>query len=169
MAAPDLSTIANVATAATVLTALVFGVLQMRQNAAQRREFAAVDALNKMLSPEFLASLDAILQLPDDARPEQMRDDVPLRRAFLLVDYTIEAVGVMVHERMVPLLVLDRMIGGVVRIGWKKVRPFVEAERHRVGRPNPGEWWQWLVERMQEHPAPGKAEGAHIAFRAWRS
>jgi hypothetical protein len=30
-----------------------------------------------------------------------------------------------------------------------------------------GEWFQWLAERMEQYPAPGKAQGAAAAFRDW--
>jgi hypothetical protein len=31
-----------------------------------------------------------------------------------------------------------------------------------------GEWFQWLAEQLEAHPAPGKAEGAHLVFKDWR-
>jgi len=31
-----------------------------------------------------------------------------------------------------------------------------------------GEWFQWLAERIDEYPAPGKDVGAPIAFKDWK-
>ena len=31
-----------------------------------------------------------------------------------------------------------------------------------------GEWYQWLAERIDEYPAPGKTVGAPVAFKDWR-
>lgn len=31
-----------------------------------------------------------------------------------------------------------------------------------------GEWFQWLAERMDENPAKGKSQRAHLFHRSWR-
>lgn len=164
----DLATLANVATAVAVFAALVFGILQIRQMAGQRRETTSIELINKLLTPEFIAGLDLILQLPPASSPARIRGDPALRLAVLHVDFTYETAGVLVYERMVPLHVVDRMTGGMLRAGWERVRPYIEEERRLQGRENPGEWWQWLYERVKDDPAPGKEQGAHVAFSAWR-
>lgn len=161
--------IGGIATAIAVVIALVFGIAQVRLQAAQRRDLAAAEVVAPMLTPEFLAAFDRVVQLPDDADPGLFRDDEALRRALLQVDFTFETAGAMVHARILPLHEVDRMIGGAVRLSWRKARRYVEVERERLGSPSRGEWWQWLVERMNEDPAPGKEEGAHVAFREWRA
>lgn len=160
--------IGGIATAIAVLIALVFGVVQVRLQAAQRRDLATAEVLSAMLTPEFLSAIDMLLELPDDAAPAAFRDDPALRRALLQVDFTFETAGAMVHARTLPLHEVDRLIGGVVRETWRKARRYVVEERERRSSPTRAEWWQWLVERMEEDPAPGKREGAHVAFRGWR-
>ena len=71
----------------------------------------------------------------------------------------------MVFERVVDHRLLDRMVGGAVRGTWRRLRRWVEAEREESRIPNVGEWWQWLYERLEADPDPGKARGAHIAYR----
>ena len=61
--------------------------------------------------------------------------------------------------------VMDRIGGGVVRGTWRRLHGWVEAERVAMRTPNVGEWWQWLYERMEANPAPGKAAGAYVSFK----
>lgn len=80
----------------------------------------------------------------------------------------MEAAGLRVFECVLPLHLVDRQMGGMARVDWRKVRRYVEAER-ASGYVNVGEWWQWLVERMELDPTPGKTRGTHVAFRDWRA
>lgn len=160
--------IGGLATAVAVVIAIVFGVQQLRETKGQRLQAAATATIANWLDPAFIAGFDRLLALPDDADPETIRRDEALRHAVLKVDFAIEGVGVLVFERAVGLHAADHWMGGVVRTGWRKVRRYVEAERTRLGSASVGEWWQWLADRMEEDPAPGKREGAHVAFRTWR-
>jgi hypothetical protein len=83
----------------------------------------------------------------------------------LAVDSACEMWGCMVYENVVDQRMLDRMVGGVVRATWRRLRRWVEAERTASRSPNVGEWWQWLYERLEADPEPGKARGAHLAYR----
>lgn len=168
MVAVDVGTIASVATALAVVVALVFGVLQVRLQSGQRRDLAQAEMLRGMLTPQFLAAVDLIQNVADDAPVEVFLHDAELRRAFYLLDFNFEAVGWMVHEGVLPLHSVDALFGGIVRLAWRKGRRFVEHDRASTGAPSRGEWTQWLYERMEEDPAPGKREGAHVAFREWR-
>jgi hypothetical protein len=62
---------------------------------------------------------------------------------------------------------VDHLCGGYVRASWKRVRPIVLAQRENVG-PMFGEWYEWLANRIDQFPAPGKDVGAPVAFKDWR-
>lgn len=158
--------IGGIATAIAVIIAVAFGLAQIRESARQRRDVVATQLLSSMLTPEFLAAYDRVVRLADDTPAVTIRDDPATRHAVLVLDFTLEEVGAMVFERILPLHFVDRQIGGMARATWRKARGFVEDERTRANA-NFGEWWQWVVERMDEDPAPGKREGAHVAFRDW--
>ncbi len=72
----------------------------------------------------------------------------------------------MVFEGVVDLRQVDRMVGGLVRLTWRRLRRWVESERET--NPNTAEWWQWLYERLEADPDPSKALGAHVAYRGRR-
>lgn len=158
--------IGGIATALAVLVAVAFGFVQARQIERSRREAANVAALYSFLEPHVIDSLPKLLALPDDAPAD--RFDVELQRAFFSFGFAMEAAGLHVFNRALPLHLVDRQMGGMARIVWRKVRRYVEAERAK-GYVHAGEWWHWLVDRMDADPAPGKAQGAYAAFRDWRA
>jgi hypothetical protein len=57
----DLATIANIATALTVLTGVVFGLIEARRARQERAAFSAVQAI---LTPEWMSSMIMVHGIP---------------------------------------------------------------------------------------------------------
>ena len=106
-----------------------------------------------------------ILKLPDDADPQVIRSDPALLEAAMLVYFACEMWGSIVFEGVVDLHTLDRMVGGWVRSTWVRLRRWIASERIDNRSPNVGEWWQWLYDRFEADPDPGKALGAQVTHR----
>ncbi|MEA3167029.1 MAG: hypothetical protein QOJ26_1913 [Thermoplasmata archaeon] len=164
-----LDTIAALSTALAVVTALAFGIVQVRHQNQRRREELALDALHAVLAPDVLSAVQIVLDLPDGVgQKELVKQPADVRAAIATVDFNLEAIGWMVHRRMVDLHDLDDLMGGVVRALWAKLAGLASERRASLGRPNDLEWLQWLAERMAEDPSPGKAQGAHVTHADWR-
>jgi len=50
----------------------------------------------------------------------------------------VEGIGYSVFARIVPLSVVDDLLGGTVRVAFRKMRPYTEFERKRRARKKPG-------------------------------
>jgi hypothetical protein len=164
----DLDTAANLATTVAVMIGIIFGLAELRRAVRDRRDQAAFDIVRTVQTQEVRRSVGRILKLPDDADPELIRRDPQLLEAALAVDSACEMWGSMVFEGVVDLHTLDRMVGGWIRGTWRRLRRWVEAERVDNRNPNVGEWWEWIYDRLQADPDPGKALGAHLAYRNWK-
>lgn len=166
----ELNLIANATTATAVAAGLVFAVFQLRHNERRRREEAAMAFLQARIDPTAVRALDVVYALADGITPSQMEALGPEVVSAANVVYTmVENLGYMVFHRIVPLEVADEMVGGLVRTSWRKLKPWVEQKRRSTGSPHPGEWFEWLHDRLEEHPGAGAAQGAHVAFRSWRA
>jgi hypothetical protein len=163
--AVDLDTAANLATTLAVVIGVVFGLVELRRAVRDRRDQAAFDVVRTVQTQDVRRAVGRILTLPDDADPEVVRGDPQLLEAALAVDSACEMWGSMVFEDVVDLHTLDRMVGGWIRGTWRRLNRWVQAERIDSRNPNVGEWWQWVFERLQANPDPGKALGAHVAYR----
>ncbi len=86
------------------------------------------------------------------------------------IGITLEAIGYSVFARIVPLSIVDDLIGGTIRVAWQKLRPFIEFERQRAGSQKSWEWFQWLAEQVQRHSRSKTSLqiGAPIAYRDWK-
>jgi hypothetical protein len=165
----DLGTIANVATAAAVLVGLVFGIIEVERGRRERAERAALEVVHAMMTPEWIGTVQ-LLAAPEALPAVSLEADAELLKAARSVVVILETLGYSVFLRVVPLHVVDELMGGVVRISWRKLKPWVEHERARSGSQKTWEWFQWLAERLDEHGGriTSLAVGAQQAFRNWR-
>lgn len=161
----DIATVVNIVSGIAVVAGVVFAVVQLRQANRERRDAAAVTIVGTVQTQEVRQAVRLILDLPERVDPEIVRSDTALLDAALAVDSACEMWGSMVYEGVVDHRLLDRMVGGWVRGTWARLSLWVETERAKLDNPNVGEWWQWLVEVLENDPDPGKQLGAHVAYR----
>jgi len=166
----DLATIANVATALTVLTGVIFGLIEAQRARRARQDRAALAAVQTLLTSEWMRSMIVVHSIPDGQTAAEIEVDPRVLQAVHAVAITLEGLGYAVYARIVPLQVAADLVGGTVRLAWRKLRPYVEEERRRSGSQKSFEWFQWLATQLERH-SPGKTDleiGAHEAYRDWK-
>ena len=163
----DLADIGPIASALAVLVAVTFGSLTLYQWRRTRFLASAAELVHIIQMPEFTRSIGLIMELPEAAEPNRIRLSPELVTAVYSVSHMFESLGVLVYHRLLPLSLVDDLIGGYVRSSWRRVRPYVESRRGELGI-SLCEWYQWLAERIEAYPAPGKAAGAHVTHRDWK-
>lgn len=159
------SDVANIVTAVAVLLGIPFALLQLHHANRTRRDLAAVDVVHTVQTQEVRRAVERVFRLPVDADPQMIRDDPALLDAALAIDSACEMWGCMVFERVVDHRMLDRMVGGWVRGGWRRLHRWVESERAIKQNQNIAEWWQWLYELLEREGDSSKAQGAHLTYR----
>jgi hypothetical protein len=158
--------ISQIVAAATLVCGTVFGLLQLYEYRQQRREAVALDLLSKFMGPEFSAAMIAITSLPEEVTVESIRQAGPeFERAANIMCTNFEAMGIMVHRRIAPFPLVMDMIGGLVVVVWRRLRPWIEAVRVETHNPSDSEWFQWLAEQCERNAS--KKEPAHIQHRGW--
>src|SRR5207244_8339536 len=166
----DLSTIANIATALTVITGVGFGLIEAQRSRRAREERAAYAAVQALLSPEWMRSMIIVHSIPDGSSALAIEANADVLRAAHSVGVILEGLGYSIYARIVPLRVAADLVGGTVRLAWRKLEPYVEEERRRSGSQKTFEWFQWLAIQLERH-SPGKTNlqvGAQEAYRDWR-
>jgi hypothetical protein len=166
----DLATIANVATALTVITGVGFGLVEAQRSRRGRQERAAFTAVQAILTPEWMKSMMVVQGIPDGTSASAIEADGRVLDAAHVVGVILEGLGYSVYARVVPLHVVGDLVGGTVRLAWRKLRPYVEEERRRSGSQKTFEWFQWLATQLDRY-SPGKTNlqvGAHDAYRDWK-
>jgi hypothetical protein len=163
----ELSEMLQIVTLAALLTGLAFGYLEVRGARRDRDEKGALNVLSVAVRPDHIAACFAILDLPENAPHETIVASPELRGFANTLMVLYEYLGNLVYQRMVPLDMLDLLVGGIIRATWKRLNVYIEQERVERGLPNIAEWFQWLAEHLEESGRPDKAVGTHVAYRDW--
>src|SRR2546421_2239018 len=166
----DLSTVANVATALTVITGVGFGLVEAQRSRRAREERAAYAAVQALLSQAWMKSMIVVHSIPDGSSASAIEANAEVLNAAHSVGVILEGLGYSVYARIVPLRVAADLVGGTVRLAWRKLKPYIEEERRRSGSQKTFEWFQWLAIQLERH-SPGKTNlqvGAQEAYRDWK-
>jgi hypothetical protein len=155
--------------AIVVVGGLVFAVIQMHHYREQRRETAAIELLRSFHNPEFSRSLRAVLALPKGVTRSDLGECSEMQQdAIMVVVLTFESIGVMVYRGIVPLEMVNELLGGVCIESWLRLNQYMQDSRAQSNRDTMSEWFQWLAERLDEHHTRYGRPPAYEQYRAWR-
>ena len=162
-----LANIAEIIGALIVVGGVFFAVMQMRQIRQQRRELAAIELFRFFGNPHFTAAYKTILRMPDDMSVEDIRKDGPeLEDAAVLISATMENIGVMTYQRIVPFIVVNNLMGSSTPILWRKLEKWAVTLRDEQKSDAAFEWFQWLAERLEEYQSLDP-DPAYVAHKSW--
>ena len=168
----DLQNLANMAEiigALLVVAGIVFALVEIRHFRKQRQETASMEIMRSFQSTGFTSALRLIMDFEQACRncdDELMPQD--LQDAAMLVSTTMESIGLMVYQRIVPFSLVQQLMGGTIQASWRVLRPHTEWLRGKLGRPSIHEWFQWLAERLNQFPEYRDETGAYDKYRNWK-
>lgn len=165
---PDLGTIADLVSAAAVVTGLLFAGVQLRQFRRVQEREAGLVLLRSYQTRTLARALLLAFELPDGLTKAEVEDRVGDEMATLYAMMTVwESLGILVHRGQVELALVDDFFSGPIVLSWHKMHRYVDEQRVELDRGTIWEWFQWLAERMQEREAVTPPVPAHIEHRDW--
>jgi hypothetical protein len=153
----------------TVIGGFVFAAYQFFAFVRQRRQETALTLMKTTQPPDlFSRSVRKIFELPDSAAAEAIHALGPeLEQALIETFVKFENLGYLVYSRAIPLHMADDLIGGLVRLTWRKCRGYIG--QFRAVTPMAFEWFEWLYDRMEQYPSsPNASAGVHVTKKDWR-
>ncbi|MEO8742182.1 MAG: hypothetical protein ABI365_03235 [Lysobacteraceae bacterium] len=166
----DFTTILNLVSTVAIVGALIFTALQVRQGNRSQRDQAAVAMIKTVLRDTLTQSLELLGDLPANAQLADIENSgVATKRALLEFGVGLESIGYMAFRRMVPLNMVDELMGGMTLMYWSRAKTWTENERTRTGNPKFFEWCEWLAERIGDRRRTQRGhQPAHAQHALWR-
>ena len=169
----DLTTLASMAeifSAVVVVGGLAFGLIQIHHYRRQRSETAAIELLRSFQNPEFSRALRAVLAMPNGVRKKDLGEcSEHQQNSIMVVFLTFESIGVMVFRDIVPIDMVDELMGGVCIESWARLKEYTQDSRNDSNRDTLSEWYQWLAERLEERHIRIGRRAAYDQHRHWQS
>ena len=169
----NLNTLANLAEilgAIVVVGGVAFAVIQIRQFRRQRVEVASIELIRSFQSPEFTKALTFLLTLPSGTSAEELRQRSGDAEAFaMVVSTTFESIGVMVFRRILPIAIVEELMGGTIVSFWGKLKGWIETLREEQNRSDTHEWFQWLAGQLAQRALHGSSQPAYVEHQHWKA
>lgn len=163
-----LANMAEIVSAIIVVGGIIFALIQMRQTRQQRRELAAIELFRSFGSPQFTEAYRNVLHYPDGLNAAELKRRYPDGEHYaMMIATTMENIGVMMYQRIVPSSVVHNLIGASTIIMWNKLEPWAMDLRIELESENAFEWFQWLADRMVELNGDGRVP-AYLAHADWK-
>jgi hypothetical protein len=161
----DISTLANLINAVAVTAGVIFAAAQIRDYRRQRRRDAMLNLVRSFQSPTFARGLRLVVELPDNASADEIREKLGREGEDLVVHVTAtwETIGVLLFHGELTIDIVDDFFSGPILISWKKLLPYTLHLREQYQRDTWSEWFQWLNDRMLEHESRLPPVPAYIA------
>ncbi|MFI5153009.1 MAG: hypothetical protein ACHQET_06710 [Chitinophagales bacterium] len=141
--------LANLALALSFIVGLIFGIVQVRAAARDRRERLTLETLREFQTREFV-ELMSFLNSTEMPKTRDGLMGIPQNERVMIMQYAqeMESLGILVAEKLINIDLVDKTLGIFVVTSWEKYKSlFLET---RVTAPDPflGEYFQWLAERI---------------------
>jgi hypothetical protein len=143
--------ISNIALALSFVVGLIFGIVQVRAAARDRRERLTLETLRNYQTREFAELIHFITTIDMPTNMKAMRL-LPSNEQVIFIQFAqqMESLGILVAERLIDIDLVDKTLGSLVATAWEKYKTlFLDI---RITQPDPflGEYFQWLAERIDE-------------------
>jgi len=144
-----ITNIANLALALSFVIALVFGIVQVRTSARDRKERFTLDILRNFQSRDFVELMYFMNAHEIPASFEEMKK-LSKESWILIVQFSqeMESLGMLVAEKSINIDLVDKTLGSYVITSWEKLKPMILDNRIKQRDPFIAEYFQWLAEKL---------------------
>ncbi len=167
MTLADLANLVEIIGIVAIVFGILFGLMQLRQHRKQSHDMAILELARSFEAPEFTEAYMLVTTLDAGVLDKELQSKGPeFVAAAMRVGWKFETVGMLIHHRVVPMDAMADLVGGFSLKLWSILSAWAEEMRQAKDQPEFFEWYQWLVERLEER-GELTSEPAYLANRNW--
>src|SRR6202007_1427380 len=137
--------------ALSFIVGLIFGIVQVKAAARDRKERLTLQTLRNFQTREFA---ELMLQISTYNLPPTMDQwrKIPMRDQIMMLHFMqeMESIGILVAEKFITIELVDKTLGMFVVSSWERFKSLIMNIREQQPDPFLSEYFQWLAERLQE-------------------
>ena len=143
---------AEIIGALTIVSAVIFGVCQMRMQSLQQKNSIATQLTQTFMDESLALSVAKLRELPDGIPADELRALGPeYEQAAIRVTMSFETMGLLVYKGFAERQLAMDLAGGIMGVMWRKLRCWQYCLRQEQNQPSWAEWFEWLaVQALKE-------------------
>ena len=139
---------AEVIGAFTLVTAVIFGVSQIRMQSAQQANLIATQLTQTFMDESLALAISKVRQIPEGASAADIRAmGSEFENAAIRVTMSFETMGLLVYRGFAERELALDLAGGIMGVTWRKLYHWQMALREEQQQPSWAEWYEWLAEQ----------------------
>jgi hypothetical protein len=145
----DISTIATVVAAVSVVVGMIFTILELRHMARTRRTDVIMRIYDRFGSKEMVEAIYSIGKLRSETPttfPPQDALTGPIQIAVIF-----EGLGVLLQQDLIDLKLVDSLFGPTLEALWEPIRPLIHGMRDSLKQPTFFSHFEYLYNRLNEY------------------
>ena len=168
MTISDVANLVEIIGIFAIVFGIAFGLMQLKQHRKQSRDMAILELARSFEDPEFTEAYMLITTLEPGITDADLRArGTEYLTAAMRVGWKFETVGMLIHNRVVPMDAMADLVGGFALKLWSILSNWAQEVRETKNQPEFFEWYQWLVERLIERGEETR-DPAYQAASNWR-
>ncbi len=162
-----IAAIAEVIGVLTIVTGLVFGIIQLRAHRIQQRNAVATSLAETFYNPDFSRAVVLLHKLPDGADSTAFREAGPeYEEAAVIVCTSFETMGLLVFRKIAPFDLVMDLAGGMAASMFRKLENWIAAKRQDQNQPSWAEWFEWIAKLAETYKDENTLSHSDVAN--WR-
>ena len=159
--------IAEVIGVVTIVTGLVFGIIQLRAHRIQQRNAVATSLAKSFYSPDFAKAVLLLHEVPDGADGDMIRNaGAEFEQAAVMVCTSFETMGLLVYRKIAPFDLGMDLAGGMSASMFRKLENWIIDKREVQNQPSWAEWFEWIAKLAEAYKDENTLSQAEVA--KWR-
>ncbi len=155
---------AEILGAFTIVTALAFGLYQIRMHRAEQANLIATQLTQTFMDESLALSVAKLRGLPDNISAAELRALGPeFEEAAIRVTMSFETMGLLVYREFAERQLALDLAGGIIGVMWRKTYNWQMTLRAEQQQPSWAEWFEWLA--LQSYGEKGTAMGEQISHQ----
>lgn len=145
----DISTISTIIVTVSVVTGVVFTILELRHLARTRRTEVIMKVYEEFSRREWAENIMKI-----GANKFESFDDYGKRYGFIeviQVSSLFDGIGVLLQQDLIDISLVNSLFGSSVNLIWEKVRPVIHGIRESGNQPSLFSHFEYLYNRLNSY------------------
>jgi hypothetical protein len=145
----DISTIATLVTTVSVVTGVVFALLELRHLTDTRKTEIIMKIYDKFGSKEMIEAVNKVgaskfESLDDYAKKYGLTEATEIAVLF-------EGIGVLLEQNLIDIKMADRLFGPTLNLLWERMQPLIYAMRKGLNEPFFFSHFEYLINRLSAY------------------
>ena len=144
----DITEVSAMVAAAGVLIAVIYYMLDIRNQAKLRKTDLVMRLYSAFGSSEFVEAWEVMRKR--EFTDYETYDKKYGLSAYMQVSTLLEEVGILLGRRLIDNDLVDDLFTVPVRLAWERMKALIQEDRKQTNEPRTWEWFEYLYNEMKK-------------------